>query len=59
VPGEPQETLAIRDFPGLNTKGDRDDIPSGASVIQVNLMSTRPGVLQVRPGMREVKFEEQ
>ena len=57
---QPQkDTVPIRDFPGLATKPDPDDLPPGGAVIQVNIMSSRPGQLRVRPGYRPLKFEEQ
>lgn len=54
----PKESVAVKDFPGLGTKQDPDDLPPGGAVIQVNFMSSRPGQLRVRPGYRPLVFEE-
>lgn len=54
-----KESVAIRDFPGLATKPDPDDLPPGGAVIQINCMSNRPGQLRVRPGYQPLTFEAQ
>jgi len=53
------ESVFIRDFQGLATRPDSDDLQGGSAVAQVNLMSNRPGLLRVRPGHLPVVFEEQ
>lgn len=47
-----------RDFPGMMTNVDPLDIPEGAARVQVNLTSDRPGELAVRPGAKQVAFED-
>jgi len=53
----PEGSVVMRDFPGLSTKSDALDLTPGAARVQVNLMSTVPGELTVRQGLREVRFE--
>jgi hypothetical protein len=54
----PRVSVEIRDFPGLVSKADADDIPVGTAAQQLNAMSTRPGELRVRPGYKVLTFEE-
>ncbi len=55
----PPESVEIKDFSGLMTRADPDDLPPGAAQVQTNLTSSRPGELRVRPGLRQVSFDEQ
>lgn len=50
--------LEIRDFPGMITAADPDDIPDGAAEEQINLVSLVPGQMQTRAGYRLVSFDE-
>jgi hypothetical protein len=53
-----EETIALRDFEGLQSRPDPNDIPPGAATRQVNVTCIVPGQLTSRPGTREVSFEE-
>jgi hypothetical protein len=50
-------STAIRDFPGLATNIDPHDARPGAADEQVNVQSSQPGVLEVRPGYAVVQFD--
>jgi hypothetical protein len=54
---KPESQVILRDFGGLATKADRLDLPPGTAADQKNVMSTVPGKLDVRPGLRQVKFQ--
>lgn len=54
----PDNVVEIRDFPGLITNADPNDIPPGAACEQVNVTATIFGQLRPRGGYRVVKFEE-
>jgi hypothetical protein len=59
--GEEQQKVAksqanITDFPGIMTKPDPDDIPSGAATDQVNIQS-QIGALKCRLGYKIVSFD--
>lgn len=57
--GQPARvSTEIRDFPGMATDIDPHDTPPGMAEEQVNVQSSRPGTLEVRPGYRFVTFEE-
>ena len=49
--------VVLKDFPGLVTKADPLDLPPGAAKDQRNAISTVPGELNVRPGVRQLQFE--
>lgn len=55
----PKQSVEIRDFPGLATKPDPDDITPGSSREQTNVQSHHPGELRVRPGVAKLTFEEE
>ena len=53
----PQQTITIRDFTGLvSNRGPLVGKPGDARVLK-NLRCRTPGVLEVRGGLRPVKFE--
>ncbi len=52
------EKVVMRDFSGLVTNQDPEDIGPGAARVQVNVRGDRPGELRVRKGWARVKFEE-
>ena len=54
----PDEQVFIRDFPGIVTNADPNDLTPGAARIQINLQATLIGELRVRGGYRAVKFED-
>lgn len=56
----PQEAPKVeaKDFPGLSTRADPDDLADGAGRDQVNMSSHRQGELRSRPGYQRVTFEE-
>lgn len=54
-----KKSVQIRDFPGLMTKPDPDDVDPGAAVEQTNAQSHHPGELRVRPGVERLNFEEE
>lgn len=49
----------IRDFPGLRSREDPDDVDAGASAEQVNAQGHHPFELRVRPGVVRLSFEEE
>lgn len=49
--------VEIRDWGGLVTHADRQDIAPGSGRLQVNLQSDRPGSLRVRRGLSLVQFD--
>jgi hypothetical protein len=56
-PKPTQNILHIRDFPGYTPAVDPHDMPTGASIVQINVMSVRPGELRVRHGLGFLKFD--
>jgi hypothetical protein len=48
--------LAIRDFRGQISNADPIDVPPGGAVRQMNLSTTKTGVLAVRQGMQPATF---
>ncbi len=50
--------VAIRDFAGLRTNRDPDDVEPGESLEQVNVNAERQGELRPRQGYSRVKFEQ-
>ncbi len=52
------EQVVIRDFPGLQTNVDPNDLDPGGARRQVNLHAERPGELRPRQGWARIKFEE-
>jgi hypothetical protein len=54
---KPESQVVLKDFAGLTTKADKMDLPPGTAADQLNAMSTVPGQLNVRPGLRQVKFQ--
>ena len=57
-PKQPEDLVSIRDFPGLVTNADPNDLTPGAARSQKNLQATLIGELRVRGGCRAVRFEE-
>lgn len=55
----PKDRVEMRDFPGLVLNLDPDDLQPGAAREQTNVTSARPAALEVRPGYRVVRFEDQ
>jgi hypothetical protein len=51
--------VRVRDFPGLVLNVDPNDLPPGAAREQTNITSALPASLEVRPGYRVVRFEDQ
>ncbi len=57
--GEPaRQEVSIKQFAGMATNVDRTDIKPGVSVIQVNVNATKVGQIEVRGGLRPLRFEE-
>lgn len=50
--------VVVRDFAGLRTNRDPDDVDPGESRQQVNVNAERPGELRPRQGYSRVKFEQ-
>lgn len=46
------------DWPGLMTNLGSQVKEAGAAAAQINLQSNTPGELHVRPGIREIRFEQ-
>jgi hypothetical protein len=57
MPKEPRAQVDVKDFAGLLTNVDPDDVPTGAAQKQVNVVCITLGELQVRGGYREVTFD--
>jgi len=55
---KPKGQVEIRQFVGLVTNQDRNDIQPGAARVQVNIQVSRPDQLDVRKGYRVVRFED-
>lgn len=51
--------MVIRDFAGLKTNQDPNDIEPGAATRQVNVSAERPGELRPRQGWARVRFDNQ
>lgn len=51
--------VEAKDFPGLATRADPDDLADGSSRDQVNVTSHRAGELRSRPGYLKVTFEQE
>ena len=54
-----KESVVMRDFSGMASKPDSDDLTPGAAQVQVNVMSSRPGELRTRQGYQQLSFEGQ
>lgn len=52
----PDSEVKIRDFAGLMSYPDPNDIPAGSATVQMNIVSLRPGEIRVRGGYKIVKF---
>jgi hypothetical protein len=50
--------VEIEDFPGLVTSADANDVRGGAAIEQINVECSKAGALRVRPGIRELRFED-
>lgn len=55
---KPKSQVQIADFGGLVTRADPNDVKPGDARIQINVTCITPGELRVRPGLREVIFED-
>ncbi len=55
---QPVKQMVIRDFAGLRTNRDPDDVDPGEAIEQVNVNAERLGELRPRQGYSRVKFEE-
>ena len=56
--GEPaNKVVEIRDFRGMASNYDPNDITPGSSQLQVNINGLQRGQLEIRRGLREVTFE--
>ena len=56
---EADTTLEIKDFSGMASNMDPNDLKPGVSRQQVNVNAVQRGQLEVRRGMRQVTFEEE
>lgn len=50
--------VELKDFAGLVTNLDPDDLTPGSAQEQTNAMSDRAAMLETRPGYLVVKFED-
>jgi hypothetical protein len=55
----PRQSVEIRDFPGLGTAIDPEDLPPGSATIQTNATCEVSGELRVRSGYSVINFEEE
>lgn len=56
---KPQSRVEMRDFAGLVTNVDPSDVRPGTAREQINVMSARPAMLEVRQGYQPVQYEDQ
>lgn len=56
---KPANTVVLRDWPGLVTHADRQDVNPGAGTEQTNCQSDRMGELTVRDGLVLVEFDSE
>lgn len=56
---KPKARVEIKDFPGLATSIDPDDMPPGSATIQTNIGTDAFGSLSVRQGYKEVSFQDE
>jgi hypothetical protein len=54
----PKSVVEIRDFKGMASNYDPNDIDPGTSQEQVNINGLQRGQLEVRRGLRQVTFED-
>jgi len=54
-----QTAVDVRQFQGMFSNADPHDLPPGMSVVQVNAAVIIVGQLQVRRGLRELKFDKE
>ena len=59
MPEQERSEVAMRDFGGLNSETDANDLAPGAADIQTNLTSEEIGVLRSRPGLKLVVFPDE
>lgn len=53
----PKNVRIIRQFPGMNSRTDPDDLQEGQAQLQLNLSSEQPGMLKTRSGFQKIQFE--
>jgi hypothetical protein len=54
----PKARVELKDFPGLMTNVDPDDVTAGAGIEQTNVGLRKSAQLTLRGGYREVVFED-
>lgn len=59
MPEKVKAKVEIREFPGLATTVDPDDMPPGAAEIQVNVGAGTYGSLECRSGYAQVSFDNE
>lgn len=50
-------SVVIRDWSGMVSNADAEDLPPGTMQKQLNVHSDKQGELRVRRGLREVSFD--
>ena len=56
--GEPaKKAVDIRQFNGMATNVDSEELKPGVAEVQVNVNGLKLGQLEVRRGLREVRFD--
>lgn len=53
----PRKVVEIREFPGLISNMDKNDIPPGYGIIQTNVTCVVEAEMNTRGGYRTVSFE--
>lgn len=54
----PRASVELKDFPGMVDSVAGEDVPEGATEVQVNLVCTKMGEISTRRGYRVVTFED-
>ncbi len=58
--GDPARSeIAFRDFRGMASNADPTDIQPGYSTVQINVDGRIRGTLEVRRGLRVIKFDDE
>lgn len=53
-----KSTVIVDNFNGMATVLDEGELKTGYSAFQMNVVCVRPGVLEVRNGLREIAVDD-
>lgn len=54
---EPKARVRMEEWKGQVSNADAGDLPPGATQSQVNFRTRRPGLLEIRYGLKPAEFE--